>query len=245
MKQNLMIQWYDRLTQGMRSDVDLYLEEAKKHKQPILELASGTGRILIELLENGIDTHGLDLSGEMIEICKKKLVERGLSTKLLNINMSDFDLPEKNYGMIFCSRATLQMLERRKDLFSCISKCYEHLDNQGTFVADIFIPWQGIIENNQDQWILGPVVIDGKETLVCQSTNKYDIDEQLQHIMYKYELYRDSYLIDSMIENYKIRWYGREEFRLILEKVGFGEISISKANIFPNYNHSYIVRAKK
>jgi len=245
MKKNLMIQWYDKLTEQVRSDIELYLQEAISSKQPILELAAGTGRIMIELLENGIETHGLDLSGEMLDICRNKLSDKGLITELYQMSMADFNLPEKNYGMIFCSRATLQMLENRLDLYSCLAKVYDHLDDEGLFVADIFIPWQGIIENDQNQWIIGPVAHNGNETLICQSSNRYDLEEQMQHIIYKYELYKDSFLIDTMTENYKLRWYGKEEFRLMLEKVGFSEIHISKANVFQKYDHSYMIKARK
>jgi ubiquinone/menaquinone biosynthesis C-methylase UbiE len=159
MKKNLMIKWYDKLTDGVRSDIDVYLQEAMNAKQPILELAVGTGRILIELLENGIEAHGLDLSEEMLDICRKKLSEKGLSTELHQMNMAELDIPEKNYGMIFCSRATLQMLESRRELNSCLSKVYDHLNEDGLFVADMFIPWQGIIENQQktvDTWSGSP-----------------------------------------------------------------------------------------
>jgi ubiquinone/menaquinone biosynthesis C-methylase UbiE len=245
MKKNLMIQWYDKLTEGVRSDIDIYLQEAKYAKQPILELAVGSGRILIELLENGIETHGLDISDEMLDICRINLSEKGLSTELHQMDMAYLDLQEKNYGMIFCSRATLQMLESRRELNSCLSNVYDHLDEDGLFVADMFIPWQGIIENQQDQWILGPVAHEGKETLICQSSNRYDLQEQLQHIIYKYELYKDSFLIETMIENYKLRWYGKEEFRLILEKIGFTDVEISKTNVFQKYDYGYIIRARK
>jgi hypothetical protein len=137
------------------------------------------------------------------------------------------------------------MLESRRELNSCLSKVYDHLDEDGLFVADMFIPWQGIIENQQDQWILGPVAHEGKETLICQSSNRYDLQEQLQHIIYKYELYKDSFLIETMIENYKLRWYGKEEFRLILEKIGFTDVEISKTNVFQKYDYGYIIRARK
>lgn len=244
-KGNLLINWYDRITNNVRSDIELYLAEATSCKPPVLELAAGTGRILIELLKNGIETHGLDLSEEMLEICKSKLQKQGLETKIYNMNMAHFQLPEKNYGMIFCSRASLQMLQARDELLACLSNIYEHLDKAGIFVTDLFVPWQGIIENNQNQWIISPAVKDGNEQLICQSSNSYDLEEQTQHIIYKYELYRDSFLAETMIEEYLLRWYGREEFRLILEKVGFCNIEIFKSNIFQNYDHGYAIRAHK
>jgi hypothetical protein len=101
------------------------------------------------------------------------------------------------------------------------------------------------LKTNKKQWILGPVAHKKNETLICQSSNSYDLEEQLQHIIYKYELFKDSYLVDTMIETYKLRWYGKEEFRLILEKIGFSDIEISKANVFQKYDYGYMIRARK
>ncbi|MFV7789733.1 hypothetical protein ACNO6Z_02635 [Aliarcobacter lanthieri] len=51
-------------------DVEYYLSRLKDIKGPILEPATGTGRILIPLVEAGLDVSGFDLSNEMLDICK-------------------------------------------------------------------------------------------------------------------------------------------------------------------------------
>lgn len=242
-KSNLLVEWYDRLTENVTTDIDIYLNEAKISEHPVLELACGTGRILMELLKNGIETHGLDLSDEMLEICRKKLESESLSTKLYQNNMANFDLSDKNYGMIFCSRASFQMLENLEDAYSALMNIYRHLKEDGVFITDIFMPWQGIIENNRNIWVMGPVAESGDQKLICQSTNNYDLENQKQHTIYKYELYESSYLKETMLEEYRMRWYGKEEFLLMLEKTGFQDIEIRRTNIFQGYDHGFLVKA--
>lgn len=240
---NLLVEWYDRLTENVTTDIDIYLNEARNVQPPVLELACGTGRILIEMLKNGIETHGLDLSNDMLEVCRKKLDAEGSSTKLYHNNMANFDLTDKNYGMIFCSRASFQMLYSLEEAYSALKNIYAHLKEDGIFITDIFMPWQGIIENNRNIWVMGPVAESGDQKLICQSTNNYDLENQKQHTVYKYELYESSYLKKTMVEDYHMRWYGKEEFRLMLEKIGFQDIEIKKTNIFQSYDHGFLVRA--
>ena len=65
--------FYDYYSTGLEGDVDFYVEEAVKAGSPVLELACGTGRILIPVAERNIKITGLDLSPSMIKIAKDKI----------------------------------------------------------------------------------------------------------------------------------------------------------------------------
>lgn len=60
-------------------DVAFYLDYARQCGSPILELACGTGRILIPLAEAGFEMYGLDLSENMLTVCRRKVEEKGLA----------------------------------------------------------------------------------------------------------------------------------------------------------------------
>lgn len=44
---------------------------------------------------------------------------------------------------------------------------------------------------------------------------------------HKYGKWRDKKLIETELEQFPLRWYGIEEFRLVLEKIGFKDITVS------------------
>ncbi|WP_289889746.1 hypothetical protein [Virgibacillus pantothenticus] len=64
------------------------------------------------------------------------------------------------------------------------------------------------------------------------------IDQINQFAVYhnRYEKWRQGKLMDSELEIFPLKWYGVEEFRLILEKTGFTSMVISsdyKYNQYP------------
>ena len=67
---------YDARISG-RDDEDMgfYVEEAEKSGSPILEVACGTGRVLIPVAEAGLEVVGLDSSSDMLALAKEKVLE--------------------------------------------------------------------------------------------------------------------------------------------------------------------------
>ena len=59
----------------------------------------------------------------------------------------------------------------------------------------------------------------------------------------RYEKWRDGVLLQTELEHFPLRWYGVEEFRLVLESVGFKDIKISsdyKLGKYPSLSEDMI-----
>src|SRR5690625_2950424 len=76
-------------------DVEFYSERLADCQSKILELGVGTGRILIPLLERGMDVDGFDVSTEMLNICKTNCDQRRLQANIVEGKMESFSLDEK------------------------------------------------------------------------------------------------------------------------------------------------------
>ena len=99
--QKLMAETYDKDNFLEKNELEFWAECCKKANGSIVELGSGTGRLLIPLLEMDFDISAFDNSKKMMNICKKKIAEKGL--KLPNeymMSMPDFKL-DSNFGVIF------------------------------------------------------------------------------------------------------------------------------------------------
>ena len=48
-------QYYDQYSIGLNGDVKFYVEEAVKAGSPVMELACGTGRVLIPIAQSGVE----------------------------------------------------------------------------------------------------------------------------------------------------------------------------------------------
>src|SRR3954453_8892061 len=70
--------------------LDFYVALAREANGPVLDVACGTGRILLPCLQAGVDIEGVDIFEPMLSTLRKKAAALGLSPKLHRADMSDF-----------------------------------------------------------------------------------------------------------------------------------------------------------
>jgi SAM-dependent methyltransferase len=113
---------------------------------PALELACGTGRLLVPLRAAGLDVEGLDASAEMLALCRHKAHAAGVAVTLHHAAMERFSLPRR-YGAIFCAASSLMLLTRPASLAAALANAHAHLAPGGVFAATMERPaderWSG------------------------------------------------------------------------------------------------------
>ena len=67
--------------EGERGDVAFYVQEARQAGSPVLELACGTGRVLIPIAHAGVPVVGLDSSPVMLSAARKKVARLREATR--------------------------------------------------------------------------------------------------------------------------------------------------------------------
>ena len=72
----------------------------EKVGQPALDVACGTGRLLLPYLRAGLDVDGCDISPDMLALCAEKARLEGFSPRLYPQAMHELDLP-RTYQTIF------------------------------------------------------------------------------------------------------------------------------------------------
>jgi SAM-dependent methyltransferase len=104
---------------------------------PVLELAIGTGRLALPLVERGLEVHGVDASERMVEKLRAKP-----GGEAIQVTMGDFaDVPiEGEYRLVFIAFNTLFALLTQEDQLRCFANVAEHLTEDGAFVVEAFFP---------------------------------------------------------------------------------------------------------
>ena len=228
-----MLNYYNRLSAKVydmdkyigRSfgDVEYYCERLSDCKGVILEPGVGTGRMLIPLLEQGLQVEGFDLSTEMLDICRKNCEQRGLVPNLFTGKMEDFSL-KKEYEAIIVPTGTFLLLHQREKSIQALKNFYHHLADGGKLFIDIFLQTDLTIgEVSTKTWELDDGDIITLETKIVEVDyiNQYTISH------HRYEKWRNGELILTELERFPLRWYGIEEFKMLLERIGFGDIILS------------------
>ena len=123
------------------ADVFSFFQDAvQQYGQPVLELASGSGNILIPLAESGIDITGIDLSDSMLTACRRKAAERHVKVNIEKGDMRGFDLDRK-FPLIYIAGNSLQHLNTVREISECFESVKRHLAPNGKLLVEVFNPY--------------------------------------------------------------------------------------------------------
>jgi len=83
-------------------EIDYFRKFVEAGGQPALDVACGTGRLLIPYLRAGLDVDGCDLSDDMLSLCRARAEAEGLSPNLHKQPMHRLDLPRRYRTILVC-----------------------------------------------------------------------------------------------------------------------------------------------
>ena len=157
-----------------------FLDHAKKYGDPVLDLACGTGRVTIPLIEAGFSVVGLDISEPMLDYAREKAKSKGLQGEWIRGDMANFDLKQK-FNLILLAGATIGHLETLESLEGCLSSVRRHLTRTGRFIFGTFNPNLQIL--TRDSTTRFPVTEfvdpDSQEKVIITERSEYDKATQL------------------------------------------------------------------
>jgi ubiquinone/menaquinone biosynthesis C-methylase UbiE len=190
-----------------------------------LEIACGTGRLLVPFLRDGLSVEGVDASEDMLAICRAKAIAAGVTPILHHQLMQKLAL-DRRYQTLFIPAGSFQILAGRAEAITALQRFCAHLEPDGELLVTLAIPWRDFAAERQ--WRLrrsGVRPTDGATVLIHEATSCDQVD-QLQHLWLKYEVFKEGTLVQSELKTHRLRWYHQHEFVKMLESVGFREIAV-------------------
>src|SRR5438067_13732813 len=93
---DLIAPYYDIEHQQFNEDLDLYRDFAALSSGPLLELACGSGRLLIPRALDGYTITGVDASAKMLSLARERVQQANLTPRvtLIQQDMSTLPLPQ-------------------------------------------------------------------------------------------------------------------------------------------------------
>ena len=225
----LHAEWYElRSAEGDHSkEIDLLARRIQESGQPVLELGSGTGRILVPLLERGFHISGIDTSRHMMDRCRAALLAKGLKTQLHEQSMLDFALPQK-YGVILLVSGCLGLFTSDDEIRRVFARVMAHLDAGGVFIYEFEqATAKRVISNDSGwtgDWINGPDDV----VLAERNRNKYDATTRVWERLFVVEKYVSGRLIETEANERTGRYFTVEEAVQFGKSAGF--VSIKATN---------------
>jgi ubiquinone/menaquinone biosynthesis C-methylase UbiE len=130
---------YDAWAADMTEDVDFYVDLARKAEGPVLELAVGSGRIAIPVVQRtGKRVIGLDLSPAMLALAREHAAEAGVELELHEGDMRELDYEELT-DLVICPYRALLHLPTWTDRRRVFERVARALKPGGRFAWNAFV----------------------------------------------------------------------------------------------------------
>jgi SAM-dependent methyltransferase len=214
---------YDIVCGELDYGSDFYLALARSAKGPVLELACGTGRIMLPCLKAGVDIEGLDLYESMLKRLVEKANAQKLDARVHRADMSDFRLSRQFALVMIPFNAFIHNMTSDAQI-RCLRLCREHLLPGGLLAFDTFFPGK--------EYIMVP---DGTRVLEGESkhpvtglpmrffdTRSFHRVEQIQHSYNELELLDAAGNVTAVYPSAtSARWIYKSEMNLLLRLANF------------------------
>jgi SAM-dependent methyltransferase len=208
--------YYDGAYSAKQDLVDLpfYLDLVEQIGGPILEVACGTGRILLPIARKGIEIHGVDNSRPMLKILEKHLAREPHGVRqrvtLHEGDMRDLRLGAQ-YPLVIIPFRPMQHMHTVEDQVSALTTAASHLSEGGILAFDVFYPKFDLINTKMGEevlefeWNPGP---DASE-VVRRYFRKESVDkiQQTFSFTFIYRTFRASELILEETEAFKLSYF--------------------------------------
>jgi SAM-dependent methyltransferase len=211
-----------------RPDIGFYVEAARQHGGPVLELGCGTGRILIPTARAGIDINGLDASEGMLRVCRARLDSEPAKvrrrTDLHHGDIRDFNLGRR-FQLITLPFRPFQYLLTVEEQLACLSAIWRHLEPDGQLVFDLFNPSVHHLakpvdptETDDEPPFTHP---DGRTVTRRSRILERDLANQTFTGELVYDVTHPGGRTERLVHHYRFRYLFRFEAEHLLARAGF------------------------
>lgn len=229
---------YDRYLDVMYSEhdnyegfKDFYLELARQYGQNgTIDIACGTGAVLLHLAAAGIDIDGTDLSEAMCAVAQQKAESMGLKLNIFPANMTDFK-SERKYSLAIIARSGFMHLLTPELQRAALLNIREHLTDDGILTLNTFAPFPPIqaqqmrSTENDYEYRLEYINSHGLREKIYNAIS-YDPSTQIMFGNWKFETYdADGNMIAERIRPLKMRQTYNQELLYLIELCGFEVVS--------------------
>jgi cyclopropane fatty-acyl-phospholipid synthase-like methyltransferase len=216
-------------------DMSLYINFAVLSGSPLLELACGSGRLLIPLACEGYELTGVDSSRSMLDLAQHALEEAGVAEQctLVQENMCTMNLGQK-FRMAFIALGSFGHVCMRQEQRQMLAVVHEHLAAGGRFILDISNTDVRYMEQLSGQVLhQGTWKREDGRMLTHFISPASSPTKHLLELTHFYEEHQQGEAVKRTVITTHLYLFEKNEVELLLEEAGF-EIK----DIFGDYEFS-------
>lgn len=211
---------YDLLTQMTApADLPFYRSLLDEHPGAVLELGSGTGRVLLELARAGAEVVGVELSAAMLEWASQRASTENLGVTLALADLRSFDL-ERTFELVLMPFNVLNHMLDDASLAAAFSTIARHMTPTTRLVIDTFQPSLAFLGDTPEKrrQLLRYLDPHLQKEVVLFEENHYEPATQLNRIVWRYTVDGTE---NARVDELTMRLFFPRELDAWLERSGF------------------------
>jgi SAM-dependent methyltransferase len=204
------------------ADLPFYLDLAKRGGGPVLEMACGTGRILLPIARAGIEIHGVDNSLPMLEVLRNRVRQEPPEVQT-RISIAEGDMRSfrstQKYALVTIPFRPMQHMYAVEDQVAALETAAFHLADGGLFAFDVFYPKYELLQSGIGEEVLDlewPLASDSGK-VVRRYLRKDAVDKIQQNFTatFLFRTYQGETLLLEETEPLKMSWYTYPQLRAL------------------------------
>ena len=203
------------------ADVEYYTGLLADVSGPVLEPATGTGRVLIPLLEAGHQVEGLDISPQMLARCRQHCHDRGLDPVLREGDMTIY-VRLAAYEAVIIPAGSIALLDGRKATLQALACFRDSLVPGGRLFVDLPARRPAAGQEGMRYWRRGSHLW----TLHTLHTEYEPAASQTTRFL-RYDKWQDGTLRMTELQTFRLQHWSCQEFADLLAEAGFTHILVT------------------
>lgn len=208
-------------------DIAFYQDLASAAGETVLEIACGSGRVLVPLVEGGFRVVGVDASAAMLDLARAKLAAADPASatraRLVEGDMRSFEV-EGPFDLAFIAVKSFAYLQSRGEQEQALTAIAQHLRPGGLFAIDLLNPapaWllepPGSLRQDLFQYVPRlDATVSRTETVVST-----DLAAQVRVVRSVYEIVTADGSVTKRFVEWPYRYTYRFEAEHLIERAGF------------------------
>lgn len=230
----VIAKYYDGAYAAKQDLVDLpfYLELAEQSRGPVLEIACGTGRVLLPIARKGIEICGVDNSPAMLDVLKGSLARESHEVRQ-RVTMKAGDMrtfrQKKKYPLVTIPFRAMQHMFTVEDQVAALTTAAAHLTSKGILAFDVFYPkfeliWTKVGEEvSEMEWSLP----SDPTRVVRRFFRKDSVDKinQIFSFTFIFRTYEAGALVLEDTEAFRLCYYTYPHLRALFRLTGLEPVA--------------------